>query len=140
MNLEYFTEYAHLDSAAASLQESGWGTADREELHRRTIEDATEKAEAAGYDLTDEDWEAIEQGFETMMERIAYYEKPVKVINAAGAEIDYETAVALMDDELREELHSKGYDTEQEFFSAYESAHAAKYGEEWELSKSNPAY
>ena len=32
------------------------------------------------------------------------------------------------------------YDTEQEFFSAYEEAHAEKYGAEWELSKANPCY
>ena len=30
--------------------------------------------------------------------------------------------------------------TDQEFFTAYEKAHAAKYGEEWELSKANPIW
>ena len=63
-----------------------------------------------------------------------------KVINKAGKEIDFQAAVELMDDDIREALHSEGYETEQEFFAAYEAAHAAKYGEEWELSKSNPQY
>lgn len=44
-----------------------------------------------------------------------------------------------MDDDLREELAATyAYDTEQEFFTAYEKAHAEKYGEEWEYSKANP--
>lgn len=30
--------------------------------------------------------------------------------------------------------------TEQEFFTAYEKAHEAKFGEAWELSKPNPCY
>ena len=46
-----------------------------------------------------------------------------------------------MDDEIREELHRElALCTEQEFFSAYEKAHAEKYGEEWELSRENPCY
>ena len=63
------------------------------------------------------------------------------VINMNGTEINYEAAVELMDDELREELHTDlSPCTEQEFFTAYEKAHAEKYGEEWELSKENPCY
>ena len=63
------------------------------------------------------------------------------VINANGIEINYEEAVELMDDELREQIADDiAPCTEQDFFTAYESAHAAKYGEEWELSKSNPCY
>lgn len=61
------------------------------------------------------------------------------VINQSGAEIDFDAAATLMDDDLREELAAQGYDDEQDFFSAYEAAHAAKFGE-WELSKSNPCY
>ena len=64
-----------------------------------------------------------------------------KVINANGTEIDYNAAVALMDDDICAELNDKlAPCTEQEFFSAYEQAHADKYGEEWELSKANPCY
>ena len=65
----------------------------------------------------------------------------MKVLNISGTEIDYDAAVALMDDELCEELNGElAPCTEQEFFCAYEAAHAAKFGEEWELSKENPRY
>lgn len=64
-----------------------------------------------------------------------------KVINANGTEIDYNAAVALMDDDICAELNDKlAPCTEQEFFAAYEQAHADKYGEEWELSKANPCW
>ena len=65
----------------------------------------------------------------------------MEVINMNGTEINYEAAVMLMDDEIRESLHFElAPCTEQEFFNAYEKAHAEKYGEEWELSKENPCY
>ena len=63
----------------------------------------------------------------------------MKVINMNGTEINYEAAVELMDDEIREIICGT-VDTEQEFFNAYEKAHAEKYGVEWELSKENPCY
>lgn len=67
--------------------------------------------------------------------------KYIAVINDNGAEIDYEAAVQLMDDEICERLNEEFAPcTEQEFFTAYEAAHAEKYGEEWELSKANPCY
>lgn len=63
------------------------------------------------------------------------------VINANGAEISYEAAVELMEDDLREELAAEiAPCTEQEFFTAYEIRYAEEYGEVWELSKSNPVY
>lgn len=65
----------------------------------------------------------------------------MNVINMNGTEINYDAAVMLMDDEIRESLHFEiAPCTEQEFFTAYEKAHAEKYGEEWELSKENPCY
>lgn len=65
----------------------------------------------------------------------------MKVINMNGTEINYEAAVMLMDEEIRESLSFEiAPCTEQEFFAAYENAHAEKYGEEWELSKENPCY
>ena len=65
----------------------------------------------------------------------------MKVINMNGTEINYEAAVELMDDEICESLNFElSPCTEQEFFTAYENAHAEKYGEEWELSKENPCY
>ena len=63
----------------------------------------------------------------------------MKVINMNGTGINYEVAVAMMDDEIRESICGT-VDSEQEFFTAYEKAHAEKYGEEWELSKENPCY
>ena len=63
------------------------------------------------------------------------------VNNMNGVQIDFEVAVELMDDELREEVHAKlAPCTEQEFFTEYEKLHLAKYGEIWELSKFNPCY
>lgn len=65
----------------------------------------------------------------------------MKVINMNGTEINYEAAVAMMDDEICESLNFElAPCTEQEFFTAYEKAHAEKYGEKWELSKENPCY
>ena len=63
----------------------------------------------------------------------------IMVVNESGTELDYNAACGYMDDDIREELAGR-YDTEQEFFSAYEAAHYAKYGEEWELSKKNPVW
>lgn len=65
-----------------------------------------------------------------------------KVTNKNGVEIDFDTAVYYMDDEIREAVHRDlAPCTEQEFFTAYEAAHAAKYGEDdWEPSKANPCW
>ena len=58
----------------------------------------------------------------------------MKVINQNGTEIDFEAAVSLMDDEIREDLNRElAPCCEQEFFSAYEKAHAEKYGEEFQI-------
>lgn len=65
--------------------------------------------------------------------------KMVKNLN--DVEIYWDAAVNLMDDDLREELNGElAPCTRQEFFTAYEKAHAEKFGEEWELSKENPCY
>lgn len=67
--------------------------------------------------------------------------KNIKVINMNGTEIDYEAAVELMDDEIREHLHMTiAPCSEQTFFEAYEIEHDKKYGELWELSKDNPVW
>lgn len=58
----------------------------------------------------------------------------MKVINQNGEEIDFEVAVSLMDDEIREDLNRElAPCSEQEFFSAYEKAHEEKYGEEFQI-------
>ena len=65
----------------------------------------------------------------------------IAVINENGTAVDFEVAVVLMDDDIRERLHTKLCPcSEQEFFTAYEAAHAEEFGEEWELSKKNPTY
>ena len=65
----------------------------------------------------------------------------MKVMNNYGTEIEWYTAVNLMDDDLREELNAElAPCTEQEFFEAYAKAHEAKFCEEWELAKENPCY
>ena len=64
----------------------------------------------------------------------------MKVTNKYGTKIDFDAAVALMDDEIREQLHAEGIETEQEFFTAYEAAHEQKFGSEWELSRENPTF
>jgi hypothetical protein len=67
--------------------------------------------------------------------------KNTKVTNKNGYELDFDTAVNLMDEEIREQLHNNlAPCTTQEFFTTYEKAHEAKYGEEWELSKANPTW
>ena len=63
------------------------------------------------------------------------------VYNFYGAKVDYDTAVNLMDDEIREKLHAEiAPCSKQHFFSMYELKHSQKYGELWELSKENPVY
>jgi hypothetical protein len=48
-----------------------------------------------------------------------------------GQEIDFDTAVALMDDDIREELHAQGIENEQAFLNAYVAAHRAKFNEDF---------
>ena len=64
-----------------------------------------------------------------------------RVINLSGTYVDFETAVNLMDDNLRGKLHLELAPCgSQKFFTAYELAHKEKFGEDWELSKANPIY
>lgn len=63
------------------------------------------------------------------------------VINLNGIEINFQAAIQLMDYEIREQLHDDlSPCDDQSFFTAYEFAHAEKFNEEWELSKSNPVW
>lgn len=63
------------------------------------------------------------------------------VINLAGKKIDFNAAVNLMDNEIREEVHAKFAPcAKQKFFTEYEKAHEEKFGEKWELSKKNPIW
>lgn len=61
------------------------------------------------------------------------------VKNSFGVKIWFDSAVALMDDDLRERLHYEMAPcTEQEFFDAYAILHEQEFGEEWEYAKINP--
>ena len=49
-----------------------------------------------------------------------------------NASVDFDAAVNLMDDDIREELHSKMAPcSDQDFADAYCAAHAEKYGEQF---------
>lgn len=58
-----------------------------------------------------------------------------KQVTLNGKTIDFDAAVTLMDDDIREDLHNKMAPcTDQEFLDAYVQAHAAKYdGEEFQV-------
>ena len=63
------------------------------------------------------------------------------VKNFYDVEIDYDVAVNLMDDDLREEIHADlAPCTGQEFFDEYTKRHEIKFDEIWELAKENPCY
>lgn len=63
----------------------------------------------------------------------------VKIINANGEEISFETAVNFMDEEIRERLNMElAPCTKQKFLNAYKKAHKAKYGAEWLSIKDIP--
>lgn len=63
----------------------------------------------------------------------------VTVKNQYGVEISFDAAVALMDDDIREEVHADiAPCSEQEFFDAYCKAHYDRFGEDFEPAKENP--
>lgn len=63
------------------------------------------------------------------------------VVNPYGIYIDFDAAGALMDDNIREEVHTElAPCTPQAFFDRYCQLHAERYGEPWELAKPNPCY
>ena len=64
-----------------------------------------------------------------------------KVVNEYGVEIDFEVAVSMMDDAIRESVHGDlAPCTNQEFFDEYAKRHEVQFGEEWEFAKENPCY
>ena len=56
-----------------------------------------------------------------------------KVTATQRNNIDFEAAVMLMDDEIREQLHGTGIEDEQEFYNAYCEKHYDKYNEKFEI-------
>lgn len=109
----------------------------------------TQKQMSEVFDIpqrTIEDWEAGKRTPPAYVEKLIIKElernrKMRNVTNEYGVEINFDVAVSLMDDEIREDVHSDlAPCTEQEFFDAYCKKHEAKYGEEFELAKRNPCY
>lgn len=88
------------------------------------------------------DWSWVnEEVFRLAKQRGLFPDDFPYVVNEGGYVLDYDAAVGYMDDEIRETLASDlAPCSNQAFFTAYEAAHLAKYGEEWELSKSNPCW
>lgn len=65
----------------------------------------------------------------------------MKVKNEYGVEVDFDSAVLMMHDEVREMVHNNlAPCTDQEFFDAYCAAHYDAFGEVWELAKQNPVW
>ena len=65
----------------------------------------------------------------------------MKVINDYGVEINFESAVNLMDDSIREAVHDRiAPYTEQEFFNVYCAMHRDIFNEEFEANKKNPVW
>lgn len=99
---------------AKDLFAGGWRASDRDELQKE-------------YSLTD--WEA-----DVMVECL---EKEAQdyVEDADGHLVNYEAAVNMMDDDLREELNREMAPcTNQEFYDAYVKAHAEKFnGEKFQI-------
>ena len=64
------------------------------------------------------------------------------ITNRYNVNIDFDTAVNLMDDDTREAIHATGnYDDDPQGFSeAYAAAHLDKFEQPWELDKPNPVY
>lgn len=67
--------------------------------------------------------------------QIAYDAMDQYVEDEDGHMINYDAAVVMMDDDLREQLHREMAPcTKQEFYDAYVKAHAAKYnGEKFQI-------
>ena len=64
-----------------------------------------------------------------------------KVINEYGKELDFEAAVNIMDDAIREDVNfDMAPCSDQEFFDEYCKRHAEKFGEEFEPNKRNPCW
>ena len=58
--------------------------------------------------------------------------QPVKTVELHGHTVDFDAAVQLMDDDIREELHSAlAPCTDQEFMDAYTTEHEERFDEEF---------
>lgn len=50
-----------------------------------------------------------------------------------GYDVEFETCVEFMDDEIREELHAEDFESEQEFIDEYCAKHIQKYGDHFDI-------
>ena len=63
------------------------------------------------------------------------------VLNQYDKEVDFDVAVKLMDEELREQIHEDiAPCTEQEFYNRYCKEHHKKFGEEFVTDTENGQY
>lgn len=100
------------------------------------IEDVAEVAENVVGELDGVSVRDFVQAAEQAQVRLEHF---LVVKNDYGVEVDYDTAVSLMDNDIREDLHRKLVPcSNQEFFDAYCAEHRKKFGEEFEFAKRNP--
>jgi hypothetical protein len=98
--------------SAAELFDGGWRSADIEEIKE-------------DYELTDDETEEILEGLK---------EIEAEYITYNGSEYKLDDITNLMDDEIREDLHSEYAPCEaQFFFEKYVEAHEAKFNEEFTI-------
>lgn len=65
----------------------------------------------------------------------------MKVENGYGVQIEFDVAVQMMDDELREQIHDDMAPcSEQAFFDEYAARHAEKFDEPWIMDTANPTF
>jgi len=101
---------------ALALHDGGWRSTDKDMLMHE-------------YDLTEEQAEELCGDLEAVEDYLG------KVVDEDGYEVNYEGAVALMDDEIREAVHFKlGSCSNQAFYNAYCEEHFKKYGEHFEVN------
>lgn len=83
-----------------------------------------------GINLTDEELKAVKE----LVAKMRGEKQMAKKVLLNGNEVDFDAAVNMMDDELREELHNKlAPCSDQDFMDAYAEAHQAKFGEQFEI-------
>lgn len=57
----------------------------------------------------------------------------MSTVSLNGKQIDFQAAVALMDDDLREQAHRIVINDEQAFLDCYCSLHHEKFGEQFQV-------
>lgn len=81
------------------------------------------------YTLTNENMVSEDGAVYAEYVRDSWFADRDRKVTVAGRQVDFDAAVNLMDDELREQLHAQGIESEQAFADAYAEAHAEKFGE-----------